>query len=256
MLWKRPVSFKAATGLRYTAFLDQLHRRHVFDWYMEIGCRTGKSFAPVRGRTIAVDPFFKVGTDVIGAKPSLHVFQQTSDDFFASNFLPRNDIALSFSFLDGMHLYEYLLRDFMNTEAHSRPDGLIALHDCVPASLEMTLRDHTKVPQIKKGWTGDVWKLIPILQEFRPDLTLAVFDCAPTGLVVVSGLDPFNRVLQTEYAAIVTQYAADLPSYGLQRFWDCFDFADTQAEVDRDFARWAPLAIGNAGSPGPAFVSP
>ncbi len=32
-------------------------------------------------------------------------------------------------------------------------------------------------------WTGDVWKLIPILQRYRPDLQLTLFDAPPSGLV-------------------------------------------------------------------------
>jgi hypothetical protein len=247
--------FKTANGLRYIKFLERLHQSHVFDWYMEIGCRSGKSFAPVRSRTIAVDPFFSVEMNVIGQKPALHCFQQTSDDFFASGFLARNGIALSYSFLDGMHLYEYLLRDFMHTEAHSHPDGRIALHDCVPGSLDMALRDHTKLRKIKHGWTGDVWKLIPILKEYRPDLTVTVYDCAPTGLVVVSGLDPSNRLLQTQYDAIVARYAVDLPDFGLDRFWNSFDFADARAEADSGFPLWAPAATAPAAAM-PQWVSP
>jgi hypothetical protein len=83
--------FKRANGIGYLKFLRALHASLIFDWYMEVGCRKGDSFAPVRGKTIAVDPFFRVGLDVIGRKPALHVFQSTSDDFFASGFLERNE---------------------------------------------------------------------------------------------------------------------------------------------------------------------
>jgi hypothetical protein len=248
--------FTIADGMRYMPFLHLLHQQHVFDWYMEIGCRSGKSFAPVRSSTIAVDPFFSVETNVIGSKPALHCFQQTSDDFFAGGFLARNEIALSFSFLDGMHLYEYLLRDFMNTEANSHPDGMIALHDCIPGSLDMAMRDHTKVPRMRKGWAGDVWKLIPILKEYRPDLTVTVFDCAPTGLVVVSGLDPSNRVLQSEYDAIVARYAVDLQGYGLNRFWDSFELANARTEAGLGFPLWASAAAKAGATHAPVWVSP
>lgn len=61
----------------------------------------------------------------MGEKPALHLFQATSDDFFASDFLRRDGIRLGLSFLDGMHLYEFLLRDVMNTEAASDPNGVI-----------------------------------------------------------------------------------------------------------------------------------
>lgn len=101
----------------------------LFDWYLEVGCRSGRTFGPVRGKTIAVDPYFRIETNVIGPKPALHILQQTSDDFFASGFLKAMKIKLSFSFLDGLHLFEYLLRDFMGAEANSHKNGVIAMHD-------------------------------------------------------------------------------------------------------------------------------
>ena len=47
--------FIRAEGKQYTRFLDNLHRTHLFDWYLEVGCRSGRTFGPVRGKTIAVE---------------------------------------------------------------------------------------------------------------------------------------------------------------------------------------------------------
>jgi hypothetical protein len=235
--------FKRAMGAKYRAFLGALHQSLLFDWYLEIGCRKGDSFAPVRGKTIAVDPFFRVDINVIGPKPALHVFQATSDDFFASGFLARNDIRLALSFLDGMHLYEYLLRDFMNTEAASDPQGVIMMHDCAPFSHEMTTRD-LAVVQGGMAWTGDVWKLVPILRAWRPDLTLTMLDCRPTGILCVSNLSPGNRVLQDNYDRIIAEYAdMDLRGYGLERFNALFDYASAVAEAQRGFPLFRALAL-------------
>lgn len=229
-------------GLKYTRFLRRLHRRHIFDWYLEVGCRTGTTIAPSRSKTIAVDPFFKIETNVIGPKPALHVIQDTSDAFFGTGFLGAIQARLSFSFLDGMHLFEYLLRDFMNAEAASRREGVIALHDCCPSSLGMTTRNLDNIP--KGEWTGDVWKLIPILQEFRPDLTIKVLDCAPTGLVLVSGLDPENLALKQNYDAIVERYRdLSIEEYGLGNFYDRMSFVDAQGYCDDGFPDFAPLAL-------------
>jgi hypothetical protein len=223
-------SFRANEGQRYSNFLDALHQAIVVDWYMEIGCRAGRTFAPVSSKTIAVDPHFKADRNIIGAKPRLFVFQQTSDDFFASKFLKQMDIKLSFSFLDGMHLFEYLLRDFFNTEANSDPNGVIALHDCVPFNEEMLTRDLENLP--RGPWTGDVWKLIPILRKYRPDLNLTVLPCNPTGLVLISNLDPGNKDLKKNYDKILADWMAmDLTSYGLDRFYACFDPVDPDVFV-------------------------
>ena len=247
--------FKRATGLKYHRFLRRLHGRLLFDWYMEIGCRLGDSFAPVRGRTIAVDPFFRANMNIIGTKPVLHVFQTTSDDFFATGFLERNDIRLGLSFLDGMHLYEYLLRDFINTEAASDPNGVIMLHDCVPFGMGMTTRDLDNLP--KGAWTGDVWKLIPILQRWRPDLTLTVLDCQPTGLVCVSNLSPGNRRLADAHDDIRAEFdAVDLAGYGVERFFQSFELADAGACEDSGFELFRAASIDPSLALTPVKVTP
>lgn len=220
--------FRRATGQQYYRFLKGLHRDILVDWYLEVGSRTGQSLGPVRAKSIAVDPFFAADANIIGAKPRLHVFQSTSDDFFASDFLKKNGVQLSFSFLDGMHLCEYLLRDVIGAEANSHPGGVIALHDCCPFSEGMTTRDLSNLP--RGAWTGDVWKLIPILQKHRPDITITVLDCKPTGLVLLSNLTPKNRVLKTRYDKIVAEWAEiELASYGIERFYDCFTYTDPVA---------------------------
>jgi hypothetical protein len=226
--------FVPATGLDYRAFLDALHQQLRFDWYLEIGSQTGRSLAMSRSRSIAVDPQFRLKHDVAAAKPAVHLFQQTSDDFFAAGHLKALKAKPGFSFLDGMHLFEYLLRDFIHAEANSTPASVIALHDCCPFSHAMTTRNIDRLP--RGPWTGDVWKLIPILQEFRPDLTLQVLDCAPTGLVLVSGLNPKSRVLKTAYDRIVERYR-DLPlaEFGVDRFYRSFAYVDAVALANDGF---------------------
>ncbi len=246
--------FKRASGLHYHRFLRRLHGAHLFDWYLEIGCRTGESLAPVRSKTIGVDPFFRAATNIIGKKPALHILQQTSDEFFASGFLANARIKLSASFLDGMHLFEFLLRDFIGTEAQSTPDSVIMLHDCVPYDLEMTTRDLSNLPS--GAWTGDVWKLIPILQEYRPDLTLTVIDCRPTGLVCVTGLAPGNTVLADNYDMIVKQYqGVTLDAHGIKRFGDSFELTNALECEQAGFPQWKAASIDPSLAIQPQLVS-
>lgn len=220
--------FIPAQGLDYRDFLAALHQQMRFGWYLEIGSQTGRSLAKSRSPSIAVDPQFKIKYDVAGLKPQLHLFQQTSDDFFAADHLKTLKARPDFSFLDGMHLFEYLLRDFINTERAGSATSVIALHDCCPFGHPMTTRDLDNIP--RGAWTGDVWKLIPILQEFRPDLTLQVLDCAPTGLVLVSDLKPRNRVLADNYDRIVSQYRdVALADFGVERFYQSFAYVDASA---------------------------
>ena len=59
----------------------------------------------------------------------------TSDEFFAK-FDPRDALGskIDLAFLDGQHLFEYVLRDFMNTEAVCEENSFILLHDCSPST--------------------------------------------------------------------------------------------------------------------------
>jgi len=240
-------------GMDYVDWMAAIHARHLFDWYLEVGCRKGTSFAPVRGKTIAVDPFFRIKTNVIGQKPALHIFQQTSDDFFAGGFLARNGIRLGFSFLDGMHHMEFLLRDVMQAEAAAAPGGVIALHDCCPFGHPMADRDFSALPP-RSAWTGDVWKLIPILQQYRPDLKIDVLDCRPTGLVLLSNLDPGNDGLMRGYDGIVAQWqAVTLADHGAARFYDGFAYADAAAMLDAPL--FDAVALPPEAGPVPQFVS-
>lgn len=247
--------FNRAAGMSYLRFLQRVHQAFLFDWYLEIGCRTGRSFRNVRGNTIAVDPYFRIVDNVIGDKVRLHIFQEPSDDFFASMFLAHNGIELSFSFLDGMHLFEFLLRDIINTEKHSHPDAVIAIHDCCPANLEMTTRDLDNLPQ--GAWTGDVWKLIPILQEYRPDIEMTVLDCAPTGLVVLSNLDPENQTLERCYEQITKEYLpVNILDFGVERFFDLFTFSSGQTIVQQGLPMFQAIHDGSARIRIPKRITP
>ncbi len=233
--------FIPAKGLDYRDFLDALHQQLRFDWYLEVGSQTGRSLAKSRSPSIAVDPVFRIKYDVAANKPHLHLYQATSDDFFAAGHLKALKAKPDFSFLDGMHLYEYLLRDFINTEAAAKPTSVIAMHDCCPFGHGMTTRDIDNIP--RGAWTGDVWKLIPILQEYRPDLTIQVLDCAPTGLVVVSNLDPKNTALTKAYDKILARYTnLTLADYGVEKFYASFTYVDPVKLANDGFQTFRPAA--------------
>ncbi|WP_193743564.1 hypothetical protein [Tateyamaria sp. ANG-S1] len=224
--------FKPANDIRYLAFLNKLHAKNLFEWYLEIGTRNGRSFAPARGNAIAVDPKFQISSNVLQMKRSSFFFQSTSDVFFCSNFLKINNIRLSFSFLDGMHLFEFLLRDFINIERNTKIGGAIALHDCCPPTFDMTVRSLRDRP--KGGWTGDVWKMVPILQRYRPELKLEVIGCKPTGIVIVLNTCPTDTTLEDHYDEIVAQYTSrELTGVVLDEFYASFDYVNAADFLSR-----------------------
>jgi hypothetical protein len=59
-------------------------------------------------------------------------------------------------------------------------------------------------------WTGDVWKTVLALKRYRPDLDIFTIAAAPTGLAIVTGLDPSSRILADAYDEVVRCFV-DLP---------------------------------------------
>jgi hypothetical protein len=233
-------------GVQYLKFLERYHAVAEPRSYFEIGTNTGRSLRLARCPKVAVDPKFILKFDPIGASPSAHLFQITSDEFFKEYdlkaFLPQ---GVDFAFLDGLHLFEYLLRDFINTEKYSHENSVIILHDCYPINEEITERvwntPGRKIQQTRDWWAGDVWKLLPILREYRPDLEMQVLDCPPTGLVVLRGLNRNSTVLQESYEKIISKFAAmTLHDYGLERLHAEFQLVEStpifeQAAVQKTF---------------------
>ncbi len=196
--------FPALSGMRYLRFLKRLHGILKPEWYLEIGTHAGASLELATCNSIAVDPDFKVRKEIVGTKPALHCLAMTSDDFFASGITEALGARFDLTFLDGMHRFEYLLRDFMGAERRASDDGSIVIHDCVPVSYIGAERDWDK--DATRAWTGDVWKIVPILRRYRPDLDIRTVDCPPSGLMIVTELDPDNTVLADAYDEILDEF--------------------------------------------------
>jgi hypothetical protein len=197
-----PEEERTSGGRHYLDVLAAVHRTLEPRFYLEIGVRRGKSLSVARCAAIGVDPAPEVDASTLPSSISLSAM--TSDDFFAglaANPLPQiPDLA----FIDGMHLFEFALRDFINIERLSSPTSLVVIDDIFPSHPAQAERERrTRV------WTGDVWKLQRCLAELRPDLILLTLDTAPTGLLLVAGLDPDSRVLSDCYEEIVRQHRDD-----------------------------------------------
>lgn len=191
---------------RYLDLLAEIHRRAHPRTYLEIGMRTGDSLALASPETIIVgiDPCATVRSKI---NADARLFFETSDDFFAGHdvraVLDGNPIDLAF--IDGMHLFEFALRDFRNVEAAATPESVVLIHDCLPTSAAMATRERGTAM-----WTGDTWKLVCILREFRPDLDVRTVAVKGSGLGIVRNLDPANRVLHDRYDEAVERFM-DMP---------------------------------------------
>jgi hypothetical protein len=51
-----------------------------------------------------------------------------------------------------------------------------------------------------------VWKLLPILADYRPDLNVNVVAVNPTGMGIVTNLDPSSSTLRDDHADIISKY--------------------------------------------------
>jgi hypothetical protein len=183
--------------LAYLEVLRRVHETLRPSVYVEIGVRFGRSLALAgpSTRALGIDPEPCIE---VALPPTTRVVTSTSDDFFdATSVAGTAGAPADVSFIDGMHLFEFALRDFRGIERDSKPGSVILFHDCHPRDV---------------GWgergvrSGDVWKVMLALREFRPDLTISTIEADPTGLGLVTGLDPSNRVLWDRYDEIMDRY--------------------------------------------------
>src|SRR5439155_13002608 len=106
-------------GDSYYTWLDRFYTLLSPKTVIEIGINDGASLARVRPPTLAigVDPN---PTVIYPLRVETHIFPETSDEFFARR---RPDALLGgcplgVGFIDGMHLYEQALKDFIPLERY------------------------------------------------------------------------------------------------------------------------------------------
>ena len=205
---------KRLGGPMYQPFIRDFVARKPARNYLEVGVRDGGCLVNVDCPSIGVDPLFVFNRNPMGKKRVMHLYQMTSDEYFRDHD-PRTIFgsAVDVAFLDGLHLFEYLLRDFINTERVCDRQSAIMLDDCLPVNIEMTERYHRRELRADKAiagwWTGDVWKVVSILREYRPDLRIIPVNTEVTGNVVVCNLDPASTVLSDRYYEIVDRWVKE-----------------------------------------------
>ncbi len=200
-------------------FLKGLHRVYRPRTYLEIGVNDGRSLALSRTRTIAVDPAFKVTAPL---HCELELVKATSDDFFARprpmRSLRRGVVDLAF--IDGMHLAEFALRDFINSERYCHPSSVIVIDDVLPRTVDEGGRGRRGTAE-GGAWAGDVYKIIDVIRTNRPDLVVLEMDTAPTGTLVIFLMDPTDRTLAAAYDEAVPEMVVpdpqDIPEHILGR---------------------------------------
>ena len=224
--------------MRYLAFLNQVHAKLRPETYLEIGVRNGTSLALSKARTVGIDPAYHLTAEI---SCDLRLFRTSSDEYFsrADPLAPTDGRPFDLAFIDGLHIFEFALRDFINAERHSSAKTLIIFDDVLPRN-----RDEAARVRHTRAWTGDVYSIIAVLARYRPELTVMPVNTTPTGLLLVLGLDPHNRTLADHYDEILAEYRHPDPQPVPEDVMDRLSVLPPQRVLDASF--WNVLADANS----------
>ena len=194
----------ALPGPNYLHALAAIHRQVKPRTYLEIGVANGATLelADPATRALGIDPAPQPRNP---PGPNARIYALESDDFFAQIDVARElgGLPVDLAFIDGMHLFEYALRDFIAIERLAARDSAVLVHDTYPLNRETATRERTT-----HFWSGDIWRLVLVLKKYRPDLAIHTIAAMPTGLTVIRNLDPVSRVLAEREDAIVEEFLA------------------------------------------------
>ena len=133
--------------------LQHLVTTRNYKHYLEIGCDKNQVFDLIKVELKeGVDPN-RGGTQ-----------RMTSDAFFK-----KDNRTWDLIFIDGLHTYEQVARDFSNAFARLNSGGTIVIHDMLPTRASQAIALPTE-----KYWVGDVWRLAFDLSN-RDDLNFKLF---------------------------------------------------------------------------------
>ena len=191
-------------GESYIDVLARIHRHLQPRTYVEIGVQRGYSLAVVlpQTRVLGIDPQPILSET---PPPNVRIFAETSDDFFARHDVRAElgGLPIDLAFIDGMHRFEYALRDFMNLERWCAPQSTITFDDCFPHDRTTATREqHTTF------WSGDVWKVLVLLKKYRPELAIHTVAAPRTGLCIVRNLNPASTFIRDNLQRLVDEFMA------------------------------------------------
>jgi len=127
--------------------------------YLEIGVQKGECFEQIK---------VKYKTAVTYESENINLYELSSDDFFVN---PGETYDLVF--IDGLHLFDQVLKDYTNAQQRLNPGGCIVMHDCNPLAEESAERVPSKETRV---WNGDTWKAIYHLRKSGQDIDVLDFD--------------------------------------------------------------------------------
>ncbi len=151
--FKGKLRFNFPANYSRVELIDYLIKKNNYSDYLEIGCDKDQLFSKVNIKN-------KTGVDPVSGGN----IRQTSDQFFLEN-KKKFDII----FIDGLHIYQQVKNDILNSIDCLNDKGVILVHDCLPDSLSKQA-----VPRYRMQWNGDVWKAIV---DLRQNKDLNIYTC-------------------------------------------------------------------------------
>jgi len=136
--------------------------------YLEIGVASGTTLQCISAtEKVGVDPLPLFNTVKLPKATSF--YEMTSDDYFSSL---EAEKKFDFIFLDGLHEFDQLLKDFINSLKHINPGGWILIDDVVPSD-SISALPNIETSYLARGvgmnegypWHGDCYKILPVIFE-------------------------------------------------------------------------------------------
>tara|TARA_B100000287_G_scaffold319420_1_gene303250 strand:+ start:484 stop:1164 length:681 start_codon:yes stop_codon:yes gene_type:complete len=149
----KKINFKFPSNFYRWDMIKFLQSKKQFKNYLEIGCDQDQLFSKINIEN-------KIGVDPVSGGNT----RKSSDDFFSTN-----KINFDLVFIDGLHEYDQVKKDILNSLKFLNPNGIILVHDCLPSSMSKQA-----VPRYRMSWNGDVWKAIV---DLRCEKNIEIFTC-------------------------------------------------------------------------------
>ena len=156
------ISFDFNNKKNRLQIVQEIIQKKNFKSYLEIGCFDDELFNHINCQ-------FKIGVDPVSGG----TIRKTSDQFFKDN-----NYNFDCIFIDGLHEYNQVKKDIINSLNFLNQEGIILIHDCLPNNFYAQA-----TPRCQYEWNGDVWKAIV---EFRTRKEIDVYTCyADYGIGVI-----------------------------------------------------------------------
>jgi hypothetical protein len=154
--------------------------------YLEIGCARNALFDSIACLN-------KVGVDPMAGG----THRMTSDEYFLAC-----DQTFDIIFIDGLHEYTQVARDFRNAFNHLSEGGYILFHDMLPRNWI-----EANIPILLEGpWVGDVWKLaFDLSAQYLDEFVISEIDYG----VGIYRKNSSENLLETNFANKTYHYYAE-----------------------------------------------